>query len=62
MMIFVTILALLTSGVQAICSNYPPVNTYSNINAPEKTTIISFDVANQPTGSGHYVAQTSGVY
>jgi len=60
-----TVLSFLLNGAQAICSNYPPEkSTYSyiNVNNPEKSTVISFDVVDQPTGSGHYVAQTSGVY
>jgi len=58
-----TVFSFLLNGVQAVCSNYPPENsTYINVNNPEKSTIISFEVVNQPTGSGQYAAKTSGVY
>jgi len=62
MIIVITVLAFLLNEAQAICSNYPPVNTYTNINAQQQTTVISFNVVNQTTGSGYYVASTSGVY
>ena len=58
-----TVLSFLLNGAQAVCSKYPPEkSTYINVNNPEKSTVISFEVVNQPTGSGQYVAQTSGVY
>jgi len=59
----VIVLSFLLNGAQAVCSKYPPEkSTYINVNNPEKSTCINFEVVNQPTGSGQYAAQTSGVY